>query len=231
MSCSAITIPAEDCRSASTNPSLEKDSPCYFNRLFRNNGGWKFTEVTEEAGASGSGYSMGAAAADCDNDVHVDLFVTGVFKNTFYHNLGNGKFEDVTMFQASQYKQTNTIFADLGDGTFADATPGAGADFQQANAHRGAAFTGIFGIGQKEFPIDGDSLVEFPRRHQFMPLLRLLSKVIGLGRSSRNSAEPLAHQEARHPHCPLPLIHRTPHITRVRPTQCLDIPILTRYYL
>ncbi len=77
-------------------PSLRKESPRYFNRLYRNLGGWKFADVTEEAGVSGSGYSMGAAAGDYDNDGHVDLFVAGVFKNTLYHNLGNGRLEDVT---------------------------------------------------------------------------------------------------------------------------------------
>ena len=39
---------------------------------------------------------MGAAAADYDNDGHTDLFVAGVNRNTLYHNLGNGHFEDVT---------------------------------------------------------------------------------------------------------------------------------------
>ncbi len=77
-------------------PSLEKDSPKYSNRLFRNDGGMKFTDVTLEAGVAGAGYSMGAAAADYDNDGHVDLFVAGVYRNILYHNLGNGKFEDVT---------------------------------------------------------------------------------------------------------------------------------------
>jgi len=77
-------------------PSLQKDSPKYFNRLFRNEGGMRFTDVTEEAGVAGVGYSMGAAAGDYDNDGHVDLFVAGVYRNTLYHNLGNGRFEDVT---------------------------------------------------------------------------------------------------------------------------------------
>ena len=40
---------------------------------------------------------MGAASADFDNDGHVDLFVTGVNRNILYRNLGNGKFEDVTV--------------------------------------------------------------------------------------------------------------------------------------
>jgi hypothetical protein len=78
-------------------PSLEKESPQYFNRLYRNDGGMKFTDVTEEAGVAGAGYSMGVAAADFDNDGHVDLFVAGVNRNILYRNLGNGKFEDVTV--------------------------------------------------------------------------------------------------------------------------------------
>ena len=77
-------------------PSLRKESPRYFNRLFRNQGGMKFTDVTEEAGVQGRGYSMGVAAGDYDNDGWVDLFVAGVFANTLYRNLGNGTFQDVT---------------------------------------------------------------------------------------------------------------------------------------
>jgi len=79
-----------------TIPSLEKDSPKFRNRLYRNLGGMRFKDVTEEAGLAGAGYSMGAAAADFDNDGHTDLFVAGVKSNHLYHNLGNGTFEDVT---------------------------------------------------------------------------------------------------------------------------------------
>jgi len=77
-------------------PSLEKDSPKFFNRLYRNDGGMKFTDVTSEASVAGAGYSMGTAAADYDNDGHTDLFVAGVYRNILYSNLGNGKFEEVT---------------------------------------------------------------------------------------------------------------------------------------
>jgi hypothetical protein len=77
-------------------PSLEKSSPKYWNRLFRNEGNLKFRDVTEQAGVAGAGYSMGAAAADYDNDGRPDLFVAGVNRNLLYHNLGNGRFEDVT---------------------------------------------------------------------------------------------------------------------------------------
>ncbi|MDA2938573.1 CRTAC1 family protein [Acidobacteria bacterium AH-259-A15] len=77
-------------------PSLEKESPKYFNRLYRNEGGMKFANVTEEAGVAGAGYSMGAAAGDYDNDGDVDLFVAGVYRNILYRNTGKGRFEDVT---------------------------------------------------------------------------------------------------------------------------------------
>src|SRR5437763_12206385 len=68
-------------------PSLEKESPKYWNRLFRNDGGMNFTDVTATAGVTGAGYSMGAAAADFDNDGKADLFVAGVSRNILYRNL------------------------------------------------------------------------------------------------------------------------------------------------
>ena len=77
-------------------PSLEKESPQDWNRLFHNDGGLRFTDVTDRAGVRGVGYSMGVAAGDYDNDGHVDLFVAGVNRNVLYRNRGDGTFEDVT---------------------------------------------------------------------------------------------------------------------------------------
>ena len=77
-------------------PSLEKNEARFKNRLYRNLGKMRFQDITEQAGLGGNGYSMGAAAADFDNDGHTDLFVAGVRSNHLYRNLGNGKFEDVT---------------------------------------------------------------------------------------------------------------------------------------
>jgi enediyne biosynthesis protein E4 len=77
-------------------PSLQKDSPKYFNRLYRNEGGWKFRDVTEAAGVAGAGYAVAAAAGDYNNDGHVDLFVAGFRHNILYRNRGDGTFEDVT---------------------------------------------------------------------------------------------------------------------------------------
>ena len=55
-------------------PSLQKDSPAYWNRLYRNNHDGTFTDVTERAGVAGAGYGMGVAVGDYDNDGRPDIF-------------------------------------------------------------------------------------------------------------------------------------------------------------
>jgi len=77
-------------------PSLQKTGPQYKNRLFRNNHDLTFTDITEKAGVAGSGYGMGVAVGDYDNDGRPDLFVTNVNENQLFHNNGDGTFTDVT---------------------------------------------------------------------------------------------------------------------------------------
>jgi hypothetical protein len=76
--------------------TLHKDSPKYPNRLFENDGHGHFTDVTEKAGLAGTGYDIGVAVGDYDNDGNEDIFVAGVYRNTLYHNNGDGTFTDVT---------------------------------------------------------------------------------------------------------------------------------------
>jgi hypothetical protein len=76
--------------------TLQKSSPKYFNRLYRNDGNGVFTDVTAQAGLTGTGFDIGVAVGDYDNDGFPDLFVTGVHGNTLYHNNGDGTFTDVT---------------------------------------------------------------------------------------------------------------------------------------
>jgi len=76
--------------------TLSKSSPKYRNRLFENDGKGHFSDVTDKAGLAGSGYDIGVAIGDYDNDGYEDIFVAGVYRNTLYHNNGDGTFTDVT---------------------------------------------------------------------------------------------------------------------------------------
>ena len=76
--------------------TLQKANPKYSNRLFANDGKGNFTDVTAKAGLAGTGFDVGVAVADYDNDGFQDIFVGGVHRNTLYHNNGDGTFTDVT---------------------------------------------------------------------------------------------------------------------------------------
>lgn len=70
------------------------------NRLFRNmlkeTGKLQFVDVTEQAGLSYTGYGMGVAVGDYNNDGHPDLYVTNFGANLLYRNNGDGTFTNVT---------------------------------------------------------------------------------------------------------------------------------------
>jgi len=67
------------------------------NALYRNNGDWTFTDVTDKAGVPGNGtYGMGVAVGDYDGDGYDDLFIANYGSNQLYRNNGDGTFTDVT---------------------------------------------------------------------------------------------------------------------------------------
>ena len=76
--------------------SLKKTSAKFANRLFENDGKGNFKDVTEKAGLAGTGFDVGVAIGDYDNDGYKDIFVGGVHGNHLYHNNGDGTFTDVT---------------------------------------------------------------------------------------------------------------------------------------
>jgi hypothetical protein len=66
------------------------------NALYRNLGGWKFADVTEQAGVGDDGHGLGVAVADYDNDGDADLYLNNYGPNVLYRNNGDGTFTDVT---------------------------------------------------------------------------------------------------------------------------------------
>ncbi len=159
-------------------------------KLFRNLGNGKFSDVTKQANVGDPGFSTSAAWVDYDKDGKLDLFVCNYVewtvetdvectldgKNksyctperykgqspTLYHNLGGGKFADVTktagvfdpeckalgialvdynsdgwtdLFVAND-TQPNRLFKNNGNGTFADVAVEAGVAFSEGGAPR-----------------------------------------------------------------------------------------------
>ncbi len=74
----------------------QKTGPKYWNRLYHQKADGTFEDVTEKAGVQGTGYGMGVAVGDYDNDGYEDLYVTAYGGNKLYHNNGDGTFSDVT---------------------------------------------------------------------------------------------------------------------------------------
>ena len=66
------------------------------NKLFINRGDGYFEESSDSGDAMDTGYGMGVAAGDYDNDGDVDLYVTNYGPNVLLKNKGNGEFEDVS---------------------------------------------------------------------------------------------------------------------------------------
>ena len=103
--------------------TAQKEIKGHPNRLFRNEGNWRFRDVTAEAGLplEGNFYSHGCAVGDYDNDGWPDLLVTGYGRQALYRNK-RGRFEDVTAAAGLADKRplhwsTSAGWADLnGDG-------------------------------------------------------------------------------------------------------------------
>jgi enediyne biosynthesis protein E4 len=64
--------------------------------LYHNNHDGTFTDVTQKAGLTHTGWGQGVCVGDYDNDGWDDLYVTYYGKNVLYHNNGDGTFTDVS---------------------------------------------------------------------------------------------------------------------------------------
>ncbi|MSO83974.1 MAG: VCBS repeat-containing protein, partial [Acidobacteria bacterium] len=85
-------------------------------RLYRNRGDGTLEDVSDGSGiAAVSGYGMGAATGDYDNDGDVDLYITGLGANVLLQNDGRGHFVDVTATAgaAGSGWSTSATFVDI----------------------------------------------------------------------------------------------------------------------
>ena len=160
--------------------------------LFHNEGNWKFRDVTAASGIQNAAFATCAAWFDYDRDGNVDLFVANYVqwtekadlwcsldgatksyctpesykgnKSRLFHNLGNGRFEDVTdrsgvgdptskslgvtvvdynsdgwpdLFVAND-TQPNKLYRNNKNGTFTDEAVTAGVAFGEDGVARGA---------------------------------------------------------------------------------------------
>lgn len=66
------------------------------NALYRNEGNWEFTDVTEQAGVGHTGFGLGVTVGDYDSDGDPDLYVNNYGSNVLFRNNGDGTFSDAT---------------------------------------------------------------------------------------------------------------------------------------
>jgi len=112
------------------------------NQLFLNQGDGTFEDVSAASGIrEHPGKSMGVAIADYDQDGWMDLFVSNdKLYNSFFHNLGEGKFEEVA-FEVNVALRDNAV-----------SISGMGVDFRDIDNDR---FPDIFfvALDNESFPL------------------------------------------------------------------------------
>lgn len=97
----------------------EKKLGRYKNALYRNDGDWKFTDVTEGSGLECPEWSAGVYHCDVDADGHDDVYVTQLGENRFFRNVdGTGRFEPKPEWggAAGGYSTSAAFFDAEGDG-------------------------------------------------------------------------------------------------------------------
>lgn len=111
---------------------LQDDQPCFSGKtpvycipsayeteactLYRNEGGGRFKDVSQESGiASAKGKALGVTVWDYDSDGLLDLFVAcDTVPGFLFHNLGNGRFEDVGAPAGVAYNEEGVPHSGMG---------------------------------------------------------------------------------------------------------------------
>ena len=93
------------------------------NRLYRNDGQGRFTDVSQSAGIiitdpvthTPSGKALTVAPVDYDRDGWIDLFVANdTTRNFLYHNLGDGRFEEIGALEGIAFDRNGKATGAMG---------------------------------------------------------------------------------------------------------------------
>ena len=100
------------------------------NNLYRNDGNGRFEDVAEEAGVVDTANGMSVTWEDYDNDGRIDLYVGNMWSSAGHRIAGQPRFDsgelrDVYLRMA----RGNSLFRNLGDGRFEDVTLSTGTWF------------------------------------------------------------------------------------------------------
>ncbi|MEE9295446.1 MAG: CRTAC1 family protein [Phycisphaerae bacterium] len=66
------------------------------NRMYEQVAACRFRDVTERSGLGHTGFGVGVAIGDIDNDGDLDVYVTNLGPDALYRNDGGGRFADIT---------------------------------------------------------------------------------------------------------------------------------------
>lgn len=119
---------------------MEGPDPRPGDQLFRNTGDdgeLRFMDVTAESGVHATGYGMGIATGDIDNDGDLDVFIANYGANQLFENLGDGRFRNISAGSGldGDAWSVSATFADIDGDGWVDLYVGNYLDFTLGN-HR-----------------------------------------------------------------------------------------------